>query len=369
MVKSNSSPTTNRTINDTYNREKYNSSQTVYPEDLLSNDIKYAASYVVFYINVSEDPKAIDSRGNATGPGSYVPNFDSRVATAVQELNTTTATVIAGVAGENALAGAGLGAIGSILRGNIVGAIKGGVAATATAAIPVGILAANNIKFKRSRKRLKKTLVLHMPNEIRTNYSLVYGVADLKNFAIGVENVDGVIDAAKNMLAGGPADRSMDRLKGLGSSWASVALSAPGADGIQAATGLAPNPKKEILFNGVDFRSFSMNYQFFPKNAKEVKLIEDIIQEFKFHAHPSFLDPKKFIFKYPAEFDITFYFRDKENQHIPKISSCILMGIELNYTPNGLWAQNADGSPIQVNMSLQFKELATLTQETIAKGY
>lgn len=361
-------PTNDRSIDETFNRKKYDSSELVYPRDLLGNSNRYGSNYVVFFINVSDDARPIDSRGNTIAANDYVPDFDKRIATAVQEINTTAGTVAAGVAGQNALAGAGLGAIGAVLRGNFGGALKGAVAAGAASAVPVAVLAYQGVKFQRVRKRLKKAIMLHMPNEIKTSYSLVYGEADLKNFSIGAEIGDSLINAASSMLPGS-SKGFIDSLKGLGAPAAAFALSAPNTDGMQAATGLAPNPKKEVMFNGVDFRSFVMNYQFFPKNKAEAAIIENIILEFKYHSHPEFKDAKKFIYLYPSEFDISFYHADSENNHLPKISTCVLVGMAVDYTPNGSWATTADGAPIQINLAMQFKELSTLTKETIRKGY
>jgi hypothetical protein len=355
---------------------KYDASDMVYPRDLLSNEARYGSNYVVFFVNVNDsDRPQTDQYGGRYAPSDFVPDFDPRVATSIQSVNATEGAAIAGAFTQTLPLGAGIGAIGALLRGNISGAAKGALSTAGIAAAPVAILKMNGVQFNRGKKRLKKTIMLHMPNEVRTNYSMTYGEVDLKNFALGAEIYNQVKQAgikafSKDNGTNLEGAGSIDELKKLLPSVAnSFALSAPSTEGLQATTRLAPNPKKEILFNGVDFRSFQMNYQFFPKNEQEAKMVENIILMFKFHMHPNYADDRKFIFEYPSEFDISFYHGDTENSHLPKISSCALVAMGVDYSPNGVWGTNVDGSPIQINMALQFKELSILTKESIAKGY
>lgn len=379
------SSTNDRTIDGTFDSNKYDVSEMVYPQDLLSNDERYGSNFVVFYINVSDAARPMDVGGNTLGAGDYVKDYDKRVTSSIQESNLSEAQAVAGVLGQNLFAGAGLGAIGSFLRGNFVGSAIGGAASGALATVPVALLAASGIGIQKGRKRLKKAIMMHMPNDVKTQYSMIYGVADLKNFAIGAEGGGKIIDAVKAMgqsiaedsAAGTP---TVDRLKnafraggaageGLGTAGAALALSTPNAAGLQALAGVAPNPRTELLFNGVDFRSFAMAYQFFPRNKEEMILIENIIDEFKYHMHPEYLGNNKFIYVNPSEFDISFYHKDEENPHLPKLTSSVLVNMITDYTPQGVWAATNDGAPIQVNLILQFKELATLTKEAIRKGY
>jgi hypothetical protein len=85
--------------------------------------------------------------------------------------------------------------------------------------------------------------------------------------------------------------------------------------------------------------------------------------------HPEYLGNNKFIYVNPSEFDISFYHADEENPHLPKLTSSVLVNLVTDYTPQGVWAATSDGAPIQVNLILQFKELATLTKDAIRKGY
>jgi hypothetical protein len=138
---------------------------------------------------------------------------------------------------------------------------------------------------------------------------------------------------------------------------------------MSAATGLAANPKKEQIFKGVDFRSFTFDYQFFPRDVKEAQNVLKIIKEFKYHMHPEFAkDSGNFIYIYPSEFDIFYYQNGAENMNLHRHTSCVLTELNVNYTPNGAFTTFANGMPTQINVTMNFKELALLTKDKITDG-
>jgi len=154
------------------------------------------------------------------------------------------------------------------------------------------------------------------------------------------------------------------------STLAAAALKVPGGgDYVSALTGMASNPKKEQLFKGVDFRTFSFNYQFFPRDEEEARRVRDIIKTFKLHMHPEFKDAFNFIYLYPSEFDIYYYQGGKENLNLHRHTSCVLTDMSINYAPQGVFTAFDGGMPSQINVVLTFKELALLTKDFIEDGF
>jgi hypothetical protein len=148
-----------------------------------------------------------------------------------------------------------------------------------------------------------------------------------------------------------------------------VALSkGPFKDANSAATGLAANPKKEQIFGGVDFRTFQVEYNFFPRSGPEAENVKRIIYEFKYHMHPEFKDANNFLYIYPSEFDIFYYQNGKENLNIHRHTSCVLTEMSINYTPNGTFTTFDNGMPTQINVVMSFRELALLTKDKIKDG-
>jgi hypothetical protein len=75
----------------------------------------------------------------------------------------------------------------------------------------------------------------------------------------------------------------------------------------------------------------------------------------------------------PSEFDISFYYNGQENPNIPRISTCVLTNMDVDYAPQGFQAYEVPGEnfaslgrtgmPVAIRLSLQFRET-----EYIVKG-
>ena len=138
---------------------------------------------------------------------------------------------------------------------------------------------------------------------------------------------------------------------------------------MSAKTGLAPNPKKEMLFKTVDFRTFSFDYVFAPRDETEANNVMQIIKTLKFHMHPEYKDNNSFLYLYPSEFDVQYYTNDGINRYIHQHTSCVLTEFSVNYTPNGSFTTFANGMPTHISVTMTFQELVAPTKETIGAPY
>jgi hypothetical protein len=119
---------------------------------------------------------------------------------------------------------------------------------------------------------------------------------------------------------------------------------------------------------GIDFRTFSFQYQFYPRSAEEARNVQNIIYLFKLHMLPEFKDSGNFLYIYPSEFDIAYYHNHEENLNVHRHTSCVLTEMNVQYTPNGQYSTFEDGTPTQINVDLTFKELGLVTKESIQEG-
>ena len=76
----------------------------------------------------------------------------------------------------------------------------------------------------------------------------------------------------------------------------------------------------------------------------------------------------------PAEFDIFYMFRGDENEWINKVSTCALVNMDINYTPNGYQTfRPIDGNngapPTEIDMKLDFMETKIITKKDVLAGY
>lgn len=150
-------------------------------------------------------------------------------------------------------------------------------------------------------------------------------------------------------------------------------LVAPGAGAILAAgVGQALNPQLQVLFSGVDFRTFQFDFTLTPYSQEEAVAIKNIVKEFKKAAAPQIQPAAVFgqglFYKVPHRFKIKFLYNGVENTNVHKLTECVLENINIDYAPMG-WATFGDGNPVQTRMTLQFKEVEIVDRTRIEQGY
>jgi hypothetical protein len=111
----------------------------------------------------------------------------------------------------------------------------------------------------------------------------------------------------------------------------------------------------------------------YPRSQKEAAEVQKILDRFKFHQAPEILgNTGGFFMVPPSMFDIQFYYNGQVNPNIPKISTCVLQTIDVDYAPNGFSAYEVPGQikaepggtgmPVAIRLSLQFREIDYLTK-------
>ena len=218
-------------------------------------------------------------------------------------------------------------------------------------------------------RRITDVITLHIQDRPAVNYSVGYtddeiGVAGGFLTNSDVSNLS-TMDAIKEMVRDGAAPLALQVLNtigGLGGSFGGTLNSRRLLEsGIKART----NPFREQFFERVDFRTFNFRHTFMPKSQAEANSVKQIIDLFKFHMHPEFLgDHKNAMFLYPSEFDIKYYYKTNENPFFNKISTCVLEDMNVEYGGD-IFSTFETGQPVEVNMSLRFKEIELLTKSNI----
>lgn len=129
------------------------------------------------------------------------------------------------------------------------------------------------------------------------------------------------------------------------------------------------NPQKQMLFQGIDFRTFDMSFTFTPYSAKEAEDVKQIIKMFRKWAAPAASTAFAGMFWVPpAYFNIDFRFQGKTNTNLPRLQKCVVESIDVNYAPNG-WSAHTDGAPVQTTVNITFKEIILVDRASIEAGY
>lgn len=240
--------------------------------------------------------------------------------------------------------------------------------------------------------RTKDSIVLYMPPNITENYAAVYKEGELGRF--GGEGADVAKQAlnafrqslseSSNATGGGnnplgALNSAFSVLSSNANEKAAETLGQAGGGDLKGmmlkADNKAINNFLEVMFTGIGHRKFSYTWKIAPKSAEESSAAYNIIQKFKYHMAPE-IGGGNFgrYFTVPSEFDIFYMFRGEENSWIHKISSCVLLNLDVNYTPNQYQTfrphKNRKGAPpTEMDLKLDFMETRLITKELINDGY
>lgn len=303
-----------------------------------------------------------------------------------------TGTATAGILGTISAAETAIdnaGAVGKALLGNrnAAGELLGEFAAGGVGALASGAIV-SAINLSRKTRRAAASINLYMPdtvtNQLVNDYdqvSLTQALGRAGLAAQGASAAGASISATVNSLTGSrPSFGLGGGGTGTGVGFAAEAggmiaektgnFGAGITDVLLFSAGLAQNPQIELLFKSIQNRQFLFDFKFAPRNRKEADTIMKIIQAFRFYAAPEI--PTGSSGRYfipPSEFDIEFMLGQSRNPNLPRISTCVLEGIDVNYASAGQWTAFEDGMPVEVSVQLRFKEVEILHKKLIDAGY
>jgi hypothetical protein len=211
--------------------------------------------------------------------------------------------------------------------------------------------------------RVVDSIILYTPVGLKTTYTVTHSgketgiLGDIASLGDGIARAGEigkkiaaqVIDAATQMAGVGDYKAAQQKI-----------------------TGRAFNNNLEMTFEGVPMREFTFDFEFVPKNRKELDSARKIISLFKFHMHPE-LDPKSNDFVVPSQFQITYMYIDKQNTYIPRISKCVCTKLDLQHGDESVFSTFAGdelgAAPVYTKMSLSFSETEIMTKQKIAEGF
>mgnify|MGYP003150437933 FL=1 len=132
-------------------------------------------------------------------------------------------------------------------------------------------------------------------------------------------------------------------------------------------TGAVLNPNMELLFNGVQLRSFSFSFDFAPRDENESIVIKKIIRAFKksLNAKNGSTDESSsgLFIKAPDVFQLTYKTGGKNHEFLHKFKPMALLNIAVNYTGAGTYATFDNTAPVHTKVDLTFQELNPIYSE------
>ena len=145
-----------------------------------------------------------------------------------------------------------------------------------------------------------------------------------------------------------------------------------------AKAGIALNPMREMMFEGIGFRSWNFTYELYPRSQMEADTINKIIYAFRTAMLPDSFKMDLFgkgdsdtgtdgttladtFFNYPNVFDISFEgpIAKKLDGFLPAVcTKC-----DVDHTGGQKFSVYRDGQPVKSTMTLEFMEIRILTQQ------
>jgi len=240
------------------------------------------------------------------------------------------------------------------------------------------------------KQRTKFYIELPIPQEVQDSNSVTWGEDRVNALELAALTVAQNAMAADGLSAEGAVAAAQASVQALNTGIDVPGLSADTQSAVRAAisgaavgalgsnvsaksviarsTGQILNNNLELLFQGVNLRSFPYSITFSPRGYKEGLLVKDIIRSLKMSMAPKAGEIQEgsnqsIFIKSPDVFQLK-YLRDGEDHpFLNAFKICALTGMSVNYTNAGTYASYDDGTPVNIRMNLTFKEINPIYHE------
>ena len=240
----------------------------------------------------------------------------------------------------------------------------------------------------REQQKVKYYVELPAPQEVNDSNSVTWGEDTLNALELAALNVArGAMEANPDNAVGAAqlAVQALqtgvdfgDTLGGEVSSAVRAAISgaAVGALGgnvsaqsvIARSTGQILNSNTELLFQGVNLRSFPFSITFTPRDPNEAEVVKAIIRSFKqsMAAKASEFNGSSatgLFLKSPDVFSLRYRRDGDDHPFLNAFKLCALTAMSVNYTNAGTYASYDDGTPVAIRLNMTFKEINPIYNE------
>jgi hypothetical protein len=129
------------------------------------------------------------------------------------------------------------------------------------------------------------------------------------------------------------------------------------------------NPFTSMLYQGPKLRQFQLDFSLYARNQTESESIQKIIKAFKLAMHPDAEKGSQSVFfDFPYVFDV--FFITPATDKMFNIKKAALVDLSVDYAGAGAPSFfNVSWAPVDIRMSLTFKELELLTRAEIDQNF
>lgn len=256
-------------------------------------------------------------------------------------------------------------------------------------------------QYAKSTKNLKQ-IMLYMPEDVSTGYKSNWLGKGFNTDAgaimrtMGAENIiAGGGEAVKG--AAGAVDLAQQRIMAKSVTDKIMELtgdSVTADDYFGGQRGVIFNPNTELLFQGFDLRNFTLKFKLVPRTVNEANNIEAILLVFKRAMLPSMSTGqeltttlgaagglfgvggglaiggeaawKQAFIAVPDLCKVQFMTGSNVNTHVPQFKMCAITQVDINYTPDGVYATTSDKRMVAYELTINFQETKLIFSEEVA---
>ena len=248
------------------------------------------------------------------------------------------------------------------------------------------------IRTKNKNNKLTKyNIELPMPQEIQDSQSVTWGDDKINAIELAGASAAGRLIEQGGMGAVNDARKAIQILNAgisipgvtaetqnaIRAGLAGAAINALGGNVtpqslIARTTGQVLNNNLELLFNGVNLRTFPYSITFSPRNPDEADVVKKIIRALKMSmsakAGEFNQNAQGLFIKSPDLFQLQYLRDGEEHPFLNNFKICALTGMNINYTNSGTYASYNDGTPVNIRMDVTFKEINPVYAEDYLPG-
>jgi len=232
-----------------------------------------------------------------------------------------------------------------------------------------------------------KPIIMYMPEDISTGFRGNWGGKAFSNIAKdalisagaeGLNKLDALSTGVRNAYETLPALAGAATIRKGIQKITGDSLS--NDDVFGAISGAILNPNVELLFQGSDLRNFQLNFKLVPRNNKESIVINEICKIFKMCTLPQRNPGNVFgasnqgitagFIGVPNLCRVSFMKGGDVHPVLPIYKMCAITQVDVNYTPDGVYATYGDelGQPVAIDLALNFQETKLVFADEVSNS-
>ena len=185
-----------------------------------------------------------------------------------------------------------------------------------------------------------------------------------------------IVDNATTALNRGTANAAAEMVTKLANTITGDTIST--GDVFGGISGVARNPNMEVLFQSMEVRTFDLTFKMAPYDEKDVENMNGIIKTFKKAMLPQYkLGEGVKVFgmennaleggfiQVPKVCAVNFMRGSGRNNYLPRYKMCAITDVNVNYTPDNVYATFSGSSPVATEIKISFMETKLVFSEDV----